>query len=336
MPQLTPEQKETIYLASGTVHEALAQQTADALGIELGPMSHKQFPDTEIWTRYDESVRGKQVFIMQSMARSALGSVNDALMQTIVMTDAAKRSAAQKITVVAPYLAYARQDRKNKGRDPITGAATINILANAGASGFVAVDMHSPQAQGVFLGPFDHLTAMNTMQDVLQAEMALHPQDDYIVIAPDAGRVKVSEQYAQALDTDMKFIPKSRDQNDPSTITRQKKVKGVRGKTAIVIDDMIDTAGTLSGLVTLLHDSGASRLIVGATHGVFSGPALERLQAAPIDKLFVTDTIPQHTAKEVLGERLEVVPMAPILAEAIGAIATNGSVSAIFKGKNYS
>jgi ribose-phosphate pyrophosphokinase len=332
-PKLTPEQRDNIFIASGSTHPELAEGIASFMGIDLGIVERKQFPNTEQYVRYGDSVRGDHVFAIQALAASRGSSVNDSLMELILMVDAAKRASASEITVVAPYMAYSRQDRKAKGREPISAATVIRMLQSAGADRLVSIDMHSPQTQATFNGPFDHLTAEPLIRAALK-ERVSGDHDGFVVVSPDGGRAKAAEHYASRLKLDVVHMPKSRDRNDSSKITRPSHIEDVDGRTSFLIDDMIDTAGTLVSAAEALKNSGASRIVVAATHGLFSSPALERLRNSPIDEILVTDTVPTDEARAALGERLHVLSSAQMIARAIGEIATNGSVSKMFKDQN--
>lgn len=332
--QIDPAQYARTYVASGSIHVQLAQQTSDEMGIELGNVERRMFPNTELYVRYSDSIRGKHVFIIQSLAAVDGWSVNDAFMETLIMVDAAKRASASEITVVVPYLAYGRQDRKARGREPISAAAVIRSLQSAGADRIVSVDMHSAQTQATFNGPFDHLTAETIIQSALE-ERVKENYDDFVVVSPDGGRAKIAEDYAHELGVNVVHMTKSRDREDSSKIKRPELIAGVDGKTCLMIDDIIDTAGTLVSAAETLKRSGAARIITCATHGIFSSPALERLDAAPIDEIIVANTVPLGEAKKVLGDKLDVLSIAPILAQTLTEIATRGSVSKIFNDRNY-
>lgn len=331
--KLNAKQRQHIYLASGSTHPKLAEDIASFMGLELGLVERKQFPNTEQYIRYGESVRGHHVFIIQALAASDGRSVNDSLMELMLMIDAARRSSSVEITVVAPYMAYSRQDRKARGREPISAATVIQMLQGAGADRLVSVDMHSPQTQAAFYGPFDHLMAEPLIRDALAARVKTN-RADFVVVSPDGGRAKVAEDYAGKLNIDVVHMPKSRDIHDSSIITRPDFIEDVKGRACLLIDDMIDTAGTLVSAAVALKDSGASRIIVGATHGLFSPPALERLRDAPIDEVIVTDTVPLDHAQKILGDRLCILPSAPVIGRALSEIATHGSVSKMFNDRN--
>jgi len=322
-----------IDIVTGSAHPALAEQTAAALGETLEGIELKHFPNGELYVRYAQSVRGDHVIIIQSLVARDGFSVNDALVELLLMVDAAKRASASEITVVMPYMAYSRQDRKAKGREPISAAVVINTLQAAGASRLVSIDMHSAQTQAVFDGPFDHLTAEGIIRGALKSHMDKHP-DTYVVVSPDGGRAKLSEHYALQLGVEVVYMPKTRSRTD-GKITRPASIPGVDGSVCILIDDMVDTAGTLVSAADTLKNSGASKVIAAATHGLLSHPALERLQASTIDELFFTDAVPLTEAKAALGKRLHEIPVAPVLAQAIEAITSGESVSTIFQGHNY-
>jgi ribose-phosphate pyrophosphokinase len=332
--ELEPELRKSIYIASGSAHPELAEETARFMGIDVGVVDRKRFPNTEQYIRYSDSVRGDHVFIIQALAVSNGCSVNDALMELVLMIDAAKRASAAEITVVAPYLAYSRQDRKARGREPISAATVIRMLQSAGADRLVSIDMHSPQTQATFNGPFDHLTAEPLILSALASRVGTD-YGEFVVVSPDGGRAKAAEHYADKLNVDVVHMPKSRDRHDSSKIVHPKQIDGVKGRTCLLVDDMIDTAGTLVSAAEALKNSGAMRIIASATHGLFSPPAFERLKNAPIDEVIVTDTVPVDDARKALGGRLNILPSAPLIGRALAEIATHGSVSKMFNDRNH-
>lgn len=336
---LKPAERATIQIVSGSSHPELARATAAEVAGEsqdaLRGMTLKTFPNTEQYVRYEESVRGERVFIVQTMAPGEGRSVDNVLVQAALMADAAVRGSASEVTLLAPLMAYARQDRKTAGRDPVSAAWAISMLAESGVGRFVTIDMHSPQMQGVTRRPFDHLTAEGLIRDTLAQEIAAQP-GDYVVISPDSGRAKASEQYGAALGLDVVHLPKVRDHDDPSKIHRPQVIEAIDGRICIINDDMIDTGGTLVTAVEALQNAGATKVIAAATHGIFSGPALERLGGSGLDKIIVTDTVPQDEHQAALGERLQVLSVAPLLAKAVIEIVRYGSISEMFQGKNYS
>lgn len=324
----------SIDLVTGSSHPELAEKTAQELNIDLGQIEKRQFPNSELYVRYLDSIRGDHVIIIQSLVKNATFSVNDSLIELVLMIDAAKRASASEITVVLPYMAYSRQDRKAKGREPISAAAIINILQHTGASRLVSVDMHSAQTQAVFDGPFDHLTAEGLIRESLKKYIQENP-DDYVVVSPDGGRAKIAEHYAHELEIDVIHIPKTRSRDASGEISRPESIPGVDGSVCLLIDDMIDTAGTLVSAAQTLKNSGAKKVIASATHGLFSDPAITRLKDSAIDEIFVTDAVPLDRARTALGEKLHEISIAPMLAEAIEAIIGRESVSDIFQGNNY-
>jgi ribose-phosphate pyrophosphokinase len=330
----TPTKSQTIYIASGNTHPALAHEIASALGVSVMDDEIKIFPSGERYFRFGESIRGKHALLIQSLVQSKNGSVNDALLELVLMIDAARRGSASEITVVLPYFAYMRQDRKALNREPISAAAVINILQHTGADRLVSIDMHSAQTQAVFDGPFDHLTAEGIIRSAL-AERITDPSK-FVVVSPDGGRAKSAESYASALGIEVVHIPKSRSRSDSSVIKRPDFVESVEGMTCILIDDLIDTAGTLVSAADTLKKSGAEGVIAAATHGILSGPAIDRLVDSAITELIVTDSTPVEAFKERLGDKLTILSTAPMIASALNAIVVGDSVSQLFEGRNYS
>lgn len=326
-----------IYVVSGSVHPELAKETARLMGTTLGPLNTKRFANSELYVQYADSVRNKHVIIIQTFAADAERgiSVNDAVMETILLIDAARRSSAREITVVIPYLGYSRQDRKAKGREPISAAIVTRMLEVAGAHRLVTIDVHSPQIQGTFQGPFDHLIAGGLILDELKDYMKKHPKEEFAVVSPDTGRAKAAERFADDLGVRLRHLQKTRDRHDPANILRPKNLQGVEGRVCFMTDDMIDTAGTLITAAQTLRDSGAKAVIACATHAILSDPAIERLQTGVIDQLIVTDTVPIEHARKALNGRLTVLPAAPLIAQALHQIIVGGSVSELFGGKNY-
>lgn len=343
---LDQEQRGGVYLASASVYPELADEIALAMGTAVGPMEHKQFENTEVYSRYLESVRGKHVVLIHPLSAEPGWSVNDGFMQLVFMASAARGASAKEITAVVPNLAYARQDRKSKGREPVSAQTVLDILAVSGVNRVVTVDPHSPQIQLAFHGPLDQLIAAPILQDALTEEILGHDAD-YLVIAPDAGRLKQAEHYGENL-TDMtsaikegRFIGSDsmgKRRMPDGRIVHQLPKTDVRGKNLIVVDDMIDTAKTLVSAVAALDEAGANRIVVVATHGIFSGAALNRIAGSAIKQVIVTDTLPMDKADEALRTapdeeaRLRILPIAPIIGRALVEIVTYGSVSKWFKG----
>ncbi len=319
---------------SGSVHPELAEATAEEMGIELGAVDLHTHANGELYVRYDKNIRKKDVFIIQPHVGSGEFSPNDAIMEHIIMIDAARRASAREITAVAPVMGYMRQDRKATSREPITAARVARMLTEAGAHRLLSLDVHTQQQQGFVNEPYDHLTASLAFEKYMKTVIRLHPDDEYVIVSPDAGRGKASERLADNLDLDDFIMTKSR-AKDGKLKKRREITRDVTGQTCVIYDDMIDTAGTLISAAQMLKSRGAKKVIALASHGFFSGPALERL--APdrsLDAIVVTDTAPQTRAIEALGTKLEVISMAPILGDALVRIASGRSLSKLFRNEN--
>lgn len=317
-----------LHVVSGRANLPLARNVARHLGVELGETNLGNFANGEIHCRFGESVRGMDVFIIQSHGATADMSINDALMEHLIMVDAARRASAKRITAVMPFYGYGRQDRKAEGREPITAKLVANMFAVAGANRLMSLDLHSGQIQGFFDPPFDHLVAMPVLVDYL----ATHLGEDLVVVSPDAGRVKVAERYGNALHADLAIVHKRRVRGARNVVEAKEVVGEVGGRTCVVIDDMIDTGGTIVAAAEVLKERGAREVYAAATHGVLSGPAIDRLKNSVITKLVVTDTLPLPPEKQV--DKIEVLSVASIIADAIDAAFKNTSVSEIFGGAN--
>jgi ribose-phosphate pyrophosphokinase len=320
--ELIPRRR--LELVSGRAHPLLAAQIAEHLGVELGEANLREFANGEIHCRYDSSVRGCDVFIIQTHC----GPVNDSLMEQLIMIDAAKRASAKRITAVCPYYGYARQDRKATGREPITAKLVADLLSAAGADRVISVDLHSGQIQGFFDMPFDHLLAAPVIEQYLRSQVS----SDFVVVAPDSGRVKVAERYSEHLGADLALVHKVRPRGTTNQVEARRIVGEVDGRICVLIDDMIDTAGTICAAADLLQAAGAADIWAVATHPVLSDPAVDRLKASPISRVVVTDTVP--VAADRWFDKLEVLTIAPIVADAINAVFEDTSVSEIFGGEN--
>jgi ribose-phosphate pyrophosphokinase len=319
--------KKRMMLFSGTAHPSLAEEIARTLGVELCRSKIYRFASGEIYVRSEESVRGSDVFIIQTHA----DPVNESIMEQLVMIDALKRASAKRITAVVPYYGYSRQDKKALAREPISAKLVADCLSVAGADRVVSVDLHSGQIQGFFDYPFDHLTALPLLADYLQEDIGLE-NGDLVVVAPDAGRVKVAERLREQLHADLAFIYKRRSRREANKIERMTVVGEVSGKPCILIDDIIDTGGTMVEGVRALQAQGAADIFVAATHPVLSGKAVQKLEESPIREVVVTNTLPIPEEKRI--GKLTVLSIAPIIASALQAVFEDESVSEIFHGEN--
>jgi ribose-phosphate pyrophosphokinase len=316
--------KKRLELFSGRSNPALAQDIAKALGVQLGEPNLSQFANGEMYSRFEESIRGADVFIVQSHS----SPVNEAIMEQLIMVDAAKRASAKRITAVCPYYGYARQDRKAAEREPITAKLLADMLTVAGADRMVSVDLHSGQIQGFFDVPVDHLTAMPVLADWVAANLG----SDVVVVSPDAGRFKVAERFAQMLEADVGSVAKRRLRGVANQVEALDVMGDVRGRICVLVDDMIDTAGTICAAADQLMLHGASEVHAMATHGVLSDPALDRLKNSVISRVVITDTLPLADDRRI--DKIEVLSVASIIADALRAVFEDRSVSEIFGGAN--
>jgi len=319
--------KKKLHLLSGRAHLPLAEEIADLLGEPLGEANLAEFANGEIHSKLGQNVRGADVFIIQSHSSVEGLSINDALMEQLIMIDAARRASAKRIIAVCPFYGYARQDRKAEGREPITARLVADMLATAGADRIVSIDLHSGQIQGFFNGPVDHLQARPVLIEAMR-ELG----DDLVVVSPDAGRVKVAEQYANELHADLAIVHKRRVKGAKNTVEARDVVGEVDGRCCVLIDDMIDTAGTMVAAAEQLMQHGASEVHAACTHAVLSGPAVDRIKNSSIGRLICTNTLPLPPEKQF--DKLEVHSIAPILAKAIDAVFEDTSVSELFGGRN--
>jgi ribose-phosphate pyrophosphokinase len=315
-----------LVLFSGRSHPELAGEIAEHLGVSLGGANLREFADGEIHGRYSDSIRGADVFIIQTHARP----VNDSIMEQLIMVDAAKRASARRITAVCPYYGYARQDRKASGREPITAKLVADLLSVAGVSRVMSVDLHSGQVQGFFDFPVDHLVAW----PVLIGYLTEHAGKDVVIVSPDAGRVRVAERFSQQLGTDLAFVHKRRPPGQANVVEALEVIGNVAGRRCVIVDDMIDTAGTMCAAAQRLIEEGATEVWAMATHAVLSPPASERLAAAPISRVIVTNTLPLSPSQRI--DKLEVLSIAEVIASAIDAVFEDSSVSKLFGGQNLS
>ena len=320
-------------LYSGRTHPELAAEVAQHLGVKLGDPNIIEFANGEIRPRFNESIRGADVFIMQTHFGVDGQSINDSIMEQLIMIDTAARASAKRITAVCPFYGYARQDRKAEGREPITAKLLADMFRAAGSKRMISIDLHSGQIQGFFDGPVDHLTALPVLEHYVRA----NAPKDIVIVSPDAGRVKVAERFAQHL-SDMKaavaFINKRRPKGTTNVAVAKEVIGEVEGRVCILTDDMIDTGGTIVSAAELLLARGATEVWAMATHGVLSGPAIERLENGPISRVVLTNTLPLPVEKRI--PKIQVLSVAPILADALAAVFDETSVSELFGGENQS
>jgi ribose-phosphate pyrophosphokinase len=319
---ITTAGEKKLVLVAGRSNQELAQQVAESLGTELLETDVYNFANGEIYVRFGESVRGCDVFVMQSHS----APINEWVMEQLIMVDALKRASARRITVISPFYPYARQDKKHKGREPISARLIADLYETAGADRIMSVDLHTSQIQGFFDGPVDHLMAIPLLANYVRGRVDL---DNVTVVSPDTGRVRVAEQWAELLGgCPLAFVHKTRDINVPNQAVSKTVVGDIEGRSCVLIDDMIDTAGTISGAVKVLQDAGAKNVIIAATHPVFSGPACERLAGSGANEVVVTNTLP--VPEESRFESLTVLSIAPLIARAIKEVFEDGSVTSLF------
>lgn len=311
-------------IITGRAHPELAVQVAERLGIKLTPVELSNFANGEIYCKLTESVRSDDVFIFQSHG----GDVNESIMEQVIMIDAAKRADARSITAVCPFLGYARQDRKAGGREPISARLVIDMLAAAGADRIMSVDLHSGQTQGFFNGPFDHIIAAPILKNYIEEHFK---SDEMVIVSPDAGRAKSAERYSSALGCGMAIIHKNRSTKKRNSVEAKYLIGDVEDKVCIIIDDMIDTAGTICAASDLLAENNAKSVIGITTHGIFSDPALRRIEDSSFTRVITTNTLP---LAEGSSSKIEVLSIAPLIASAIEAIFSGESLSALFDGQN--
>ena len=324
MTGLVTSGEKRLVLVSGRAHIELAQQVGEELGCGVSPTTAYDFASGETYVRFNESVRGADVFVLQSHT----GEVNKWLMEQLLMIDAAKRASAKRITAVAPYYPYARQDKKHLGREPISARLIADLYKTAGADRIMSVDLHASQEQGFFDGPVDHLWAMPVLVDYVRSHVDL---SNVCMVSPDAGRIRVAEKWSAKLGgCPLAFVHKTRDTTRPNVAVANRVVGDVAGKQCVLVDAIIDTAGTISEAVKVVMNAGASSVIVAATHGILSDPAAQRLSECGAQEVIVTDTLP--IALEKRFDNLTILPIAPLLARAIREVFDDGSVTSLFDG----
>ena len=318
--------RKSLVLLSGGAYPELADEIAAHIKVTVTETTRREFANGELFIRPNDSVRGTDAFVIQSYTTP----INQWVMETLILVDALKRASAKRITVVAPFYPYGRQDKKHRGREPISARLIADLFRTAGADRLMSVDLHTAQIQGFFDGPVDHLFAMP-----LLSRHVLHRygNEDLIVVSPDTGRVRMAEQWADALGgLDIAFVHKSRDIDAANEIVANRVVGEVAGRRCLLIDDMIDTGGSIAKAADLLFDSGATDVVVAATHGVFSPPAVDRLKNSRISEVIVTNTLPIRPEQEF--DKLSVLSIAPLLAQAIKEVFEDGSVTSLFAGRS--
>jgi ribose-phosphate pyrophosphokinase len=316
-----------LMLFSGRANPELAVRIADKLGVDLGPVTLKTFTNGEVYCRYEESIRGADVFIIQpTCANPERGlSANDALMELLLMIDAAVGASAHRVIAVTPWFGYSRQDKKSAPREPISARLVARMIESAGADRVLTMDLHAGQNQGFFRNPVDHMTALFMLTQYFD-DLGL---TDLVVVAPDAGRVKLNKNFASKVGAELAILDKERPAQQVAEIGYV--IGDVKGKTAVLVDDMIDTAGTLRAAAQTVRDEGASRVYAAATHAILSGKAYENLAAAGFEQIVVTDTIPVRAGAP---DNLRVLSCAELLTDSIRRIFTDDSVSEVFGGEN--
>jgi ribose-phosphate pyrophosphokinase len=320
---LTGEKK--LLLFAGRAYPELAADIAGCLGIEPTPTRLSDFANGEIFVRFLESVRGCDAFVLQSHT----APINRWIMEQLIMVDALKRASAKRITVVTPFFGYARQDKKSRGREPISARLMADLFATAGADRLMAVDLHTAQIQGFFDGPVDHLFALPILAEYIEGKLDV---SRVTVVAPDAGRVRVCERWTDRLGCPLAIIHKRRDPDVAHKVAVSEVVGDVAGRTCIVVDDMIDTGATIIKASEALFEQGAAQVIVTATHGVLSGPAVDGLKNSRVSEVIVTNTLPIHDDKRF--DKLTVLSIAPLIARAINEVFSDGSVTSLFGGNS--
>jgi ribose-phosphate pyrophosphokinase len=315
--------EKNLMLFSGRAYPELADEVGEHIGVAPTPTELRDFANGEIYVRFEESVRGCDAFVIESHC----SPINQWVMEQLIMVDALKRASAKRITVVAPFYPYARQDKKHRGREPISARLIADLFKTAGADRLMTVDLHTSQSQGFFDGPVDHLFALTLLADYVQDK---YDVSRMTVVSPDAGRVRVAERWTDVLGSPLAIIHKRRDPDTPNEVKMLEVVGEVEGRTCIIVDDMIDTAGTITKAAEALLDNGAAEVIATATHPVLSGPAIDRLKNSQISEVVVTNTLPVSDDRQF--DKLTVLSIAPLIARAIGEVFDDGSVTSLFGG----
>ncbi len=318
--------RKSMTLFSGRAFPALAEEIAQHLGTSVTPMAAYDFANGEIFVRPEESVRGSDAFVIQSHTVP----INHWVMETLILVDALKRASAKRITVVAPFYPYARQDKKHRGREPISARLIADLLKTAGADRIMSIDLHTAQIQGFFDGPVDHLFALPLLADYVAK---CYSSEQLTVVSPDTGRVRAAEQWADRIGgAPIAFIHKTRDPRVPNQVVANRVVGEVAGRTCILADDMIDTGNSIVKAAELLYDAGAADVIMAATHGIFSEPAADRLKNSRVREVIITNTLPIRPEQQF--DKLTVISIAPMIARAIKEVFEDGSVTSLFDGRS--
>ena len=317
--------EKNLMVFTGRAHPDLAEEVAALLGITLVPTTAYDFANSEIYVRFQESVRGSDAFVIQSHT----APVNEWIMEHLIMVDALKRASAKRITVVMPFYGYARQDKKHRGREPISARLMADLFKTAGADRLIAVDLHTAQIQGFFDGPVDHLMALPILTDYVRER---YGDQDLAIVSPDAGRIKVAEQWSARLGgAPLAFIHKTRDVTRPNESVANRVVGEVAGRICILVDDMIDTGGTITKAAEALIKDGAAGVVIAATHAILSDPAVDRLKNSPAVEVVVTNTLPIPADRHF--DQLTVLSIAPLISRAIQEVFEDGSVTSLFDGQ---
>jgi ribose-phosphate pyrophosphokinase len=318
--------RKSLVLLSGRAYPALADEIAAELGITVTTTTARDFANGETFIKPDESVRGTDAFVVQSYT----SPINQWVMETLILLDALKRASAKRITVVAPFFPYARQDKKHRGREPISARLMADLFKTAGADRIMAIDLHTAQIQGFFDGPVDHLFAQPLLAEYV---IGKYGTQDLVIVSPDTGRVRMAEQWADALGgREIAFVHKTRSIDAANEVVANRVVGDVEGKVCLLIDDMIDTGGSITKAANLLYDNGATDVVAAATHGVFSSPATDVLKNSRVSEVIVTNTLPVTAEQEF--DKLTVLSIAPLLAQAVKEVFHEGSVTSLFAGRS--
>jgi ribose-phosphate pyrophosphokinase len=318
--------RKSLMLFSGRAYPELADEIAAHIGVTVTDTTARDFANGETFIKSNESVRGSDSFVIQSYTTP----INPWVMDSLILVDSLKRASAKRITVVAPFYPYARQDKKHRGREPISARLIADLFKTAGADRIMTIDLHTAQIQGFFDGPVDHLFALPLLAGHIRER---YGDQDLVVVSPDTGRVRTAEQWADELGgLDIAFVHKTRDLDAANEVVAKRVVGEVAGKCCLLIDDMIDTGGSITKAADLLFDSGATDVVIAATHGIFSPPAIDRLKNSRVREVIVTNTLPIRPEQDF--DKLTVLSIAPLLAQAIRAVFDDGSVTSLFAGRS--